>query len=302
MSGRKRIRYRVGTASWTDPTLLESGFYPPSANTAAARLQYYAAHFDTVEVDSTFYALPSERNSYLWAQRTPEDFLFHIKAFAALTQHPVELRQLPLAVRERLGGEAKPTEPGQRVKVDSSEALELCFSMFAAALSPLERAGKLGCLLFQFPPWFTAREENERYLDYCRARLPTYRLAIEFRHRSWFGERAEHTLAFLHERGLVHVILDLPAAPSLPATPFASTSDMAYVRLHGRNREAWFGRHERASERFRYLYSNEELTELAQKIRRLRGATEVQVIFNNCYSDYGVRNALTMTKLLREEP
>lgn len=297
---REQRRYRVGTASWTDPSLLASGFYPPSVTTAAERLQFYSQHFDTVEVDSTFYSLPSERHAWLWAQRTPADFCFHVKAFGALTQHPVELRRLPRSVRALLPAELAATPTG-RVKIPPGEVLDTCFSLFAAALAPLGRAGKLGCILFQFPPWFTARADNERYIDDCRARLPAFTLAIEFRHHSWFGTRSEHTLAFLRARGLVHVILDLPRAPSLPVTPFVTTTTCAYVRLHGRNREAWFGQHERASERFRYFYSDAELAELADRIRRLRNAREVHVIFNNCYSDYGVRNALTMMQWLTQE-
>lgn len=299
MIAGRHPRFRVGTASWTDPTLLESGFYPPTATTAEARLRFYAQHFDTVEVDSTFYALPNERNAYLWARRTPDDFVFHVKAFAALTQHPVEVRQLPQPVREVLTTSLQ-AATGERVKLSPGDSLSLCFSMFAAALAPLARARKLGCLLFQFPPWFTANDEHERYLLFCREKLPSFLIAIEFRHRSWFGERAERTLGFLSEHQFVHVILDVPEAPSLPKTPFVTTMPTAYVRLHGRNREAWFGRHERASERFRYFYNDDELRELASRIRRLRDAEEVHVIFNNCYRDYGVRNAATMAALLQE--
>ncbi|GBD25966.1 hypothetical protein HRbin30_01293 [bacterium HR30] len=292
-------RFRVGTASWTDPSLLESGFYPPTATTAEARLRFYAQHFDTVEVDSTFYALPNERNAYLWARRTPQDFVFHIKAFAPLTQHPVEYRQLPRALRDALSPPL-PQSEAERVKLPLGDALDLCFSMFAGALTPLRRAGKLGCLLFQFPPWFTATEEHEQYIRLCREKLAGFMIAVEFRHRSWFAERTGRTLGFLREHQLVHVILDAPEAPSLPKTPFATTTATAYVRLHGRNREAWFGRHERASERFRYLYTNAELQELAERIRGLHDAETVHVIFNNCYRDYGVRNAQTMAKLLEE--
>lgn len=294
---RARPRYRVGTASWTDPTLLASGFYPPTATTAEARLKVYASLFDTVEVDSTYYALPNERNAELWARRTPDDFLFHIKAFAAFTQHSVEVERLPKALRTTLGLH----EPGaQRIKIPPGDLLDTCFAMFAAALEPLRNANKLGCILFQFPPWFTATPPNEDYIELCRQKLPGHRLAIEFRHRSWFADpvRTARTLTFLRERSLVLVVLDLPQAPSLPATPEAATSDIAYVRLHGRNREAWFGRHESAAERFRYLYSHEELMEIAGRIRRIEGAGEVEVIFNNCYADYGVRNALAMRDLL----
>lgn len=294
------IRYRVGTASWTDPTLLASGFYPPSATTAEARLRLYASHFDTVEVDSTYYALPNERNASLWVERTPDDFLFHIKAFAAFTQHPVEVQRLPKPLRAALA----PHEcADDRVRSLPAELLETCFAMFSAALEPLRTRNKLGCILFQFPPWFAATTHNEEYIERCRQHLAEHRLAIEFRHQSWFAGRVrtERTLAFLRERDLVHVVLDLPEAASLPHTPEVATSDLAYVRLHGRNREAWFGRHEHASDRFRYLYSQPELEEIARRIRRIEGAREVEVIFNNCYADYGVRNALALQELLRSD-
>ncbi|MCK6554289.1 DUF72 domain-containing protein [Candidatus Binatia bacterium] len=288
-------RFRVGTASWTDPTLLAASFYPPEARTAERRLRFYAAHFDTVEVDSTYYALPSERNSILWAARTPDDFRFSIKAFAFLTQHAAETRALPQALRASLPADAL-AQP--RIERPPPEVSDLAFDMFRSALVPLDRAGKLGCVLLQFPPWFAATPAHEAYLDLCRAKLPGYRLAVEFRHRSWFGPRAERTRAFLAERDLVLVCLDAPAAPSIPLAPFVTTTDIAYVRLHGRNREAWFARHRSAAERFKYLYSDRELRECAEQIRRLDRARTIYVLFNNCYADYGVRNAATMRGLL----
>ncbi len=297
MAQQRWVRYRVGTASWTDPTLLASGFYPPSATSAEARLRVYASFFDTVEVDATYYALPSERNALLWAQRTPADFLFHVKAFAALTGHTVERSRLPQILRSQLGEDGAASE---RVKIPPGELLDTCFAMFSSALRPLRKARKLGCLLFQFPPWFTASAAHESYLEHCRERLSEDRLAIEFRHASWFenAPRTERTLSLLRELGLVLVALDLPEAPSLPRTPYVATTDVAYIRLHGRNRRAWFGRHDSAAERFRYLYSEEELAEIVQRVRRIEEANEVNVIFNNCYSDYGVRNAQTFQRLL----
>jgi uncharacterized protein YecE (DUF72 family) len=290
-------RFRVGTASWTDPTLLASGFYPPSATSAEARLRFYAEHFDTVEVDSTFYALPSERNAFLWASRTPPDFLFHVKAFAALTRHAVEVARLPRVLREEL----RTREPeAERVEIPPGELLDACFTFFRGALEPLREAGKLGCILFQFPPWFIASPSHEEYIEACAERLPEDRLAIEFRHASWFAsdERRERTLRFLKERALVLVVIDAPQAPSLPRTPYVATAEIAYVRLHGRNRRAWFAKHERASERFQYLYSDAELAEIATRVRSIERAREVEVIFNNCYADYGVRNAATLRDLL----
>lgn len=287
--------YRVGTASWTDPTLLATGFYPRTVKDAEARLRFYAEHFNTVEVDSTYYALPSERNATLWTQRTPETFRFHIKAFALLTQHGAETRALPEGIKRLLSPDVL-RQP--RLSRSPTEVLELSFQMFRKALMPLRVAGKLGCILLQFPPWFTARPDHEAYLAFCRMQLPDDRLAIEFRHASWFDDRTQRTLDFLAQHGLALVCIDAPQIRSIPHPPYVTTSDVAYVRLHGRNRQAWFQRAATAAQRFKYLDSDDELRQCAAKIRQLRTAQAVHVIFNNCYQDYGVRNALTMQHLL----
>jgi uncharacterized protein YecE (DUF72 family) len=287
--------YRVGTASWTDPTLLTTDFYPAAAKSAEARLRFYAGHFTTVEVDSTYYALPSERNAALWAERSPADFRFNIKAFAWLTQHAAETRALPQPVKALLPAAAL---RAPRVRDAPPAAREVSFDLFRTALAPLQAAGKMGCVLLQFPPWFTARSSNETYIEFCRQHLLGYHLAIEFRHRSWLGDRLPQTADFLATRGLSLVCVDAPFAPAIAHTPFIATGPIAYVRLHGRNRQAWFQRAGTAAQRFKYLYSDEELHECAGKIRGLRGAGTVYVIFNNCYADYGVRNAATMRRLL----
>jgi uncharacterized protein YecE (DUF72 family) len=285
----------VGTASWTDPTLLTSGFYPAERRTAEARLRFYAEHFDTVEVDATYYALPSERNAALWAERTPADFLFHVKAFAWLTLHEAEARSLPLGVRRLL----PPAAAGRRrLASPTPELRDIAFDIFLAALEPLRKAGKLGCLLFQFPPWFKASSANRDYLRFCRDRCAGHRLAIEFRNTSWVGAETERTLAFLAREGLTFVAIDAPAAASIPRTPFRTTTEIGYVRFHGRDRDAWFRHRATAAERFRYLYSQAELEAAARRLESLSGAREAHVIFNNCYADYGVRNALTMRALL----
>ena len=294
-STRSTPEYRVGTASWTDPTLLQAGFYPPSAKTAEARLRFYADHFNTVEVDSTYYALPSERNAALWALRTPENFRFNVKAFALLTQHHAETRALPQPVKALLS-KAALGEP--RLGRPAPAVVDLCFEMFRGALAPLREAGKLGCILFQFPPWFTARESNEAYIDFCRERMPGDRLAVELRHASWFDGRTQRTLDFLAQRKLALVCFDAPEAPSIAKIPFTTTTNVAYARFHGRNRQAWFQRKTTAAERFKYLYPDDELRDCAHKVRCLANASVVYVIFNNCYGDYGTRNATTMKQLL----
>jgi uncharacterized protein YecE (DUF72 family) len=292
-----RCEYRVGTASWTDPTLLAASYYPSTARSAEARLRYYAGHFNTVEVDSTYYALPSERNAALWAERTPADFRFCIKAFAWLTGHAAETRALPRTIRALLPQSAL-QQP--RLQPPATAVLNLSFEMFRTALAPLHDAGKLGCILLQFPPWFTARSSNEAYIDICRQELSEYHLAVEFRHRSWVEDRLSRTCTFLAERNLSLVCMDAPVAASIPHLPYVTTCDVAYLRFHGRNRQAWFQRQQSAAQRFKYLYSDAELRQCAAAIRRLRGAHTTYVIFNNCYADYGVRNAQSMRQLLEE--
>jgi uncharacterized protein YecE (DUF72 family) len=146
------VEIRVGTCSWTDKTLLESKtFYPPELKSAEDRLKFYAQHFNTVEVDSTFYALPARRNAELWAERTPSEFVFHIKAFGLLTQHAVEVTRLPRLLKEMLPPEKREL---RLLKDPPGEIRDLAFQMFADALLPLKESGKLGVILFQFPPFF----------------------------------------------------------------------------------------------------------------------------------------------------
>jgi uncharacterized protein YecE (DUF72 family) len=288
--------FRVGTASWTDPTLIASEtFYPPSAKTAEDRLRFYAEQFDTVEVDSTYYALPSERNSHLWVERTPESFLFHIKAFALLTTHAAETNRLPTAVRELLTPEQLAKK---RLTAPAPEVLDLSFQMFTQALEPLREANKLGHLVFQFPPWFTATRGNARYIESCRERLAEHRVAVEFRHPSWLApERRQRTFDFLRARDLAYVIVDEPEVTGAVPAVCEVTSDQAYVRFHGRNAENWTKKGISAAERYQYLYSERELADWAERLRRLKASTS-HVIFNNCYANFGIMNATTMKQML----
>lgn len=195
----------VGTASWTDKTLLESGWYPPSADTPQARLEYYASQFPLVEVDSTYYAPPNERTVALWEQRTPPWFTFNIKAFSLLTGHPTKPSALPKDLRPEDGG--KNLYP----KDLPAQSYEDVWTRFLSALDPLVGAGKLGLILFQFPPWFTIRRANKQYLLEVAARCRPLRVAVEFRHASWFaGDNRAETLDFLTEHELPFVCVDMP--------------------------------------------------------------------------------------------
>jgi len=137
-------RIRVGTASWTDPTLISSGrFYPDSARSAEARLQYYASQFNIVEVDSSYYALPNERNSYLWTERTPNDFVFNFKVFRIFTQHPTPPSALPKAIRNELTSEVQEKKNVYYHDLPV-ELVDELWKRFESALLPLDTAGKLG--------------------------------------------------------------------------------------------------------------------------------------------------------------
>ena len=272
-------QFLVGTASWTEPTLLKSDlFYPPSLKTAEERLRFYAAQFNTVEVDASYYALISERNAKVWAERTPPGFVFNVKAFAMLTQHPVDTARLPAAVKSALSDEQR---AAPRLRYPPPEALDLAFGMFWSALQPLMAAGKLGHLLFQFPPYFTARATNLDYIAGLKARMPGAAIAIEFRHNSWFdGAQRAETMRFLERHGLTFVSIDTP--PATVESVFAVTGAEAYVRFHGRNRENWYKRDGGA-----------------ERLKSLGGVRRASVIFNNCYSNFGVMNAATMAQMLR---
>lgn len=293
-------RILVGATSWTEKTLIESGrFYPPEIRSAEGRLRFYAAHFPITEVDSSYYGLPSERNAGLWAERTPPGFVFDMKAFRLFTQHPTPLDALPLDLREALGAAPRTRLYYREVP---EELLDELWARFRSALQPLRDAGKLGVVLLQFPPWFVHRAAHLSYLEELASHLPGDRLAVEFRHRSWFTpERARATLDFEREHGLAHVVVDEPqgSTASIPAV-WEATTPVAVVRLHGRNQDTWQRKGlDTAAQRFDYLYSPEELAELTGPIRGLARESEaVHVLFNNCRYDYAPRNAAQLQALL----
>jgi uncharacterized protein YecE (DUF72 family) len=296
-------RILTGTCSWTDPTLIECGrFYPAKSMSAEARLRHYASQFPLVEVDSTYYAPPSERNAQLWAARTPPEFLFDVKAFALLTGHGARAERLPATLRERLTDPARAAAARQLyLKHLTPEGVDLLWELHRVALAPLLAAGKLGAVLFQFPPWFTRDRQNVAYLGELPQRLPGVRLAIEFRGGGWMDDvAAASTLAMLERLGLAYVSVDEPQGFRSSTPPLAAaTSDLAYVRFHGRNRETWDKRTAAASDRFNYLYDEQELREWVPRVRLLaEAAGSVHVLFNDNYEDVGVRNARQMALLL----
>jgi uncharacterized protein YecE (DUF72 family) len=292
-------RVLIGTSSWTDPTLVKEGnWYPPGANSAEARLRYYASCFPLVEVDSTYYFPPSEENSVRWIERTPSTFTFNIKAYSLLTNHPTR----PNSIYKDLQ-DAVPEGKRFVYRKDLPDAaVDEVWERFRSALMPLHSAGKLGAVLFQFPQWFVISRANKAYIEECVARLPDYRIAVEFRHKTWMEERnAEETLSFLEERNLPYVSVDMPQGfdSSIPPVAAATADDLAMVRFHGRNTDAWNVKSDTASERFRYDYPTDELREWVPRIEGLASeARETHVLMNNCYRDFAVRDAQELGSML----
>jgi uncharacterized protein YecE (DUF72 family) len=295
-------RILIGSCSWTDPSLIGCGrFYPPGASSPDARLRYYAEQFPIVEVDSTYYSPPSERNSRLWVARTPPGFVFDVKVHALLTGHPARVEQLPPELRETLPASA--ADKRRIYREDAGQhAVERLWELHGTALAPLAAAGRLGALLFQFPPWFIRSRHAEAYLRSIPARLPQgWRAAVEFRGGGWLaGEAVADTFRLLEEAGLAYVSVDAPQGFASSTPPLAvATADLAVVRLHGRNRETWEIKGSAASERFKYLYTDAELEEWVPRIHHLaERAGAVHVLFNNNYEDWGMRNARRMAQLM----
>jgi uncharacterized protein YecE (DUF72 family) len=291
----------AGSCSWTERTLVhEADWYPQRTMTAEERLRFYATRFPLTEADSTYYAPPSERQSQLWAERTPEGFRFDIKAYSLLTGHPTRPQSLWKDIREQLSPELREKRNIYDRHLDQA-SLDEAWRRFGEALRPLHEAGKLGAVLFQYPPWFGPRRDHRAELEGLRERLPDYQICVEFRSPAWLAERRdrERTLALLEEHGLTFVCVDAPEVAGLPRLFAITTPELLVFRFHGRSDSTWSARTATAAERFRYLYSTEELLELAGPIADIAGeARETHLLMNNCYRDYSVRNAAELREIL----
>jgi uncharacterized protein YecE (DUF72 family) len=291
----------TGSCSWTDRTLTEeSDWYPRKTMPAEERLRYYAAQFPLTEIDSTYYAPPAERQVALWAQRTPEGFRFDVKAYSLLTGHPTRPRSLWRDLREQL-----PPDVAEKRNIYPKhlgpEAMDEAWRRFGAALRPLHDAGRLGAVLFQYPPWFGPRRDNRAEIEALRERMPDYRISVEFRSPRWTAEERdrERTLAMLEERGLVFVPVDAPAVSGLPRVMAVTNPELFVMRFHGRSDSTWSDTSRSAAERFAYQYSEEELEELARPLaEHAAEARETHLLMNNCYRDYAVSNAAQLRDIL----
>jgi uncharacterized protein YecE (DUF72 family) len=295
---------RIGTASWTDPTMTAAGvFYPDGADTAEERLNYYASRFPVVEVDSTYYALPARRTAELWVERTPPDFVFDIKAHALMTGQPTETKRLPKDLRSVL-----PAEVAEKNRIYAKdlpdEVRDEVWTWFAEGLEPLKEAGQLGSILLQYPRWFFTSSENRAEIESAIERLRRVGLtgSVEFRNATWFNDKnIERTMRFLGDRNIPLVMVDGPQGfkSSVPPIVATTSADLALVRFHGRRTETWEAQNIKTVERFRYLYEADELQDWAPKVREAASQSkDMHVLFNNCYANYGATNAIELAQML----
>ena len=291
---------RIGTASWTDPTLLASGlFYPAMASTPETRLRYYASQFPLVEVNASYYAIPDAMQAHNWALRTPDAFKFHIKAFRLFTGHPTPVAALDKDLRDAL---ADPAQSSIFYNQVPGEIRRELWGRFLQAIEPLRMADKLATVHFQFPPWVRPDARGLSLLDEASRQMEGHTIAFEFRHQSWLtGPQCQATLALERDLGVVHTIVDAPQGfeNTVPAVWESTHPDLALVRLHGRNTATWNHKGAASSGRFMYDYTAAELADIAEHIRRLSAKiARTHVVFNTNYQDQGMRNAKGLQQAL----
>jgi uncharacterized protein YecE (DUF72 family) len=227
-----------------------------------------------------------------------------VKAWSLMTGHHPRPQALPADVQAVLPARARRSRRGEILADDvPPEGLDAAFRLFRAALRPLEDAGKLGYVLFQFAPWVHFEPRRLDYLASLSERLPGCTVAVEFRHRSWFPDHADETLGTLRGARLAHVVTDAPAVGGAMPHVTAVTAPTSVLRLHGRNAEGFLrqlrGEEPSVREKYDYLYSDAELAALVPEIGGLaEESDDVFVSFNNNNRDYPVRNALALKKLL----
>jgi len=297
-------RILVGTSSWTDKTLIDSGrFYPADAKTPEDRLRFYASRFPIVEIDSSYYGIPPVENAQRWVERTPPGFVFNIKTYRLFTRHQTPVVSLAKDIRAALG----PVK-GKNV-YDKDVPAEISIQLwreFRAVLDVLRDAGKLGAVHMQFAPWVAFHPESFAYVEHCRAMLAGFTVAVEFRNRTWFDtdRHMARTLQFERDNGLVNVVVDAPQgiANTIPSVWEVTNPALAIVRLHGRNHATWNQKGLKASsQRFDYDYEEAELEEIGAHVEALAtGVASTHVLFNNNYQDQGQRGAASMRAILEK--
>lgn len=264
----------IGLTGWGDHDTLYEDLARKSD-----KLKTYSSHFPIVELDASYYAIQPARNIKKWINETPERFQFVVKIHQALTLH-ADFR-------------------------DFSETRQELFDAFKEMLAPLQESQKLAMVLVQFPPWFDCSSQNIKYILYVKQQLQDYPMCVEFRHQSWFNDQfKEETLSFLTEHQIIHAVVDEPQVKDA-SIPLVNriTSDIAFVRYHGRNIHGWTKKDMTDQEwrdvRYLYNYNKTELLDLAQKVKILeQKAKKVYVVFNNNSGGHAAQNAKTYQNIL----
>ena len=295
-------RIRIGICSWTDRTLLKSGFYPASASNPAGRLAYYASHFNVAEIDSTYYALADVRSAFRWIGGTPYDFLFGVKSYGIFTFHRVKFGSLPEWLRIELGG-GSPDALVNREDLSHKQRVKL-YEEFLQPVEILQSAGRLAYLLFQFPPNFLYSAKALSYIKKIREMSGPMPLALEVRNRSWLDKgNRDAFFRVLRDQNVAYVAVDEPALSWTVPPVWPVTAEWGTVaRFHGRNQAGWRNSKATVHERFDYEYRREELEDWAEKIIMIRDEPRVSqkifLMFNNCVADKAVRGAWLMRDML----
>jgi uncharacterized protein YecE (DUF72 family) len=291
-----------GIAGWVDKSLIDSRlFYPMSVKTSGDRLRFYATQFSLVEVDSTYYGIPKKDSAEAWAAQTPPGFIFDVKSFSLFTNHPTKPMSLPPDIRADLPANLR-EKANLYLEHLPEELVDEAWERFRTAVEPLRAAGKLGAVFFQFPPWFMPSSRSLGYIEQVQERMYGFQIAVEFRKPEWLDEsHRDGTLAFLRSRDIPFVAVDVPQghATSMPVEDEVTSAKLAVIRFHGRNHQTWDLRGVPPNVRFRYDYSDAELSEWVPRIKEMeRSAGRVHALMNNNYSNYSVKNAQQLQRLL----
>jgi uncharacterized protein YecE (DUF72 family) len=290
------IDIRIGTASWTDPGFVEDWY--PVKLPASRRLNWYAAHFNYVEVNATFYSIPAMRVVERWCYETPDDFVFDIKLTKLLSWHVMPAKFLPPDLRSRI------TVNGANVEL-TPKSQELVAKRLLRELQPLFHAKKFGVFLLQLSPSFRPKNHDLKELDSVRELLSPHRMAIELRNRDWVTEpQLSETVDYFRSRRLTFVLVDAPQSEHftvMPGLDCVTNPQLGYLRFHGRNEEGYVkGR--TVAERFDHDYSDAEVSEVTDRIVKIEEQVkELHIVANNNRSNYAPRLAERIQKLLREQ-
>lgn len=265
---------QVGLSGWGD----HEDLYAREASANRNKLKIYSAHFPIVELDSSFYAIQSEKNHLKWIDETPQNFSFIVKAYRGMTGH--------------LRGENPYSSLGEM------------FAKFKESIQPLMDAGKLKAVLFQYPPWFDCKAENVRMLRFAKMTMADIPVALEFRNATWFQPNMrDKTLRFMENEGWIHSICDEPQAGvgSVPTVLHQTSPNLTIIRLHGRNVDGWnnTGDENWRAVRYLYRYSPEELAAWKRNLENLQQTTEeICIIFNNNSGGDAATNAKQLMEML----